>query len=65
MKRTSQQFENDFFPGWDVSKQHASAATLKRMERFLAEKKKLIERVRWWRAPDLHRRNLVIVQARG
>lgn len=56
MKRTPQQFENDFFPGWDVSKKHASPETLKWMERFIAEKR----RVRWWRAPDLRRRRIVI-----
>ena len=44
MKRTPQQFENDFFPGWAVSKKHASAATLKWMERFLAEKKLIVAR---------------------
>ena len=61
MKRTPQQFENDYFPGWAVSKKHASAATLKWMERFLAEKKLIVARARWWRAPDLRRRRIVIV----
>ena len=42
MKRTPQQFENDFFPGWDVNKKHASPATLKWQERFIAAKKKVI-----------------------
>ena len=46
MKRTPQQFENDFFVGWDEAKKHASAATLKWQDRFIAEKKRLIAR---WR----------------
>ena len=57
-----QQFENDGFPGWAVSKKHASPETLKSMERFIAEKKALIDRVQWWRAPDLRRRHLVVVR---
>jgi hypothetical protein len=60
--RTPQQFENDFFPGWDENKKHASAATLKWQEKFIAEKKALIVRARWWRAPDLRRRRIVIVR---
>jgi hypothetical protein len=54
--RTPQQFENDFFPGWDVNKTHASAATLKWQEKFLAAKKKVIERTkrrRFYIAPTL------------
>jgi hypothetical protein len=31
------------------------------MERFLAEKKLIVARARWWRAPDLRRRRIVIV----
>ena len=39
MKRTPQQFENDYFPGWAVSKKHASPEMLERLERFIAEKR--------------------------
>jgi hypothetical protein len=46
MKRTSQQFENDFFPGWGVNKKHASAATLKWQKKFIAAKKKVIRTAR-------------------
>jgi hypothetical protein len=42
-ERTPQQFENDFFPGWDVSKKYASPATLKWQEKFIAANKKVIE----------------------
>jgi len=61
MKRTPQQFESDFFPGCAVSKKSASPEMLKRMERFLAEKQALIARVKWWRAPDLRRRQIVVI----
>jgi hypothetical protein len=43
MKRTPQQFENDYFPGWAVSKKHASPEMLERLERFIAEKRALCE----------------------
>ncbi|HSH64151.1 MAG: hypothetical protein ACAH04_03860 [Methylibium sp.] len=61
MKRTPQQFENDYFPGWAVSKKHASPEMLERLERFIAEKRALIARVKWWRSPDLRQRHVVVV----
>jgi hypothetical protein len=52
VKRTPQQFENDFFPGWEISRRSASPEHV-RWREFLAEKQALIARVNWWRAPDL------------
>ena len=60
MKRTPQQFENDYFPGWAVSKKHASPEMLERLERFIAEKR-APSPVKWWRSPDLRQRHVVVV----
>ena len=65
MKRTPQQFENDFFPGWAVRKKHASAATLKWMERFLAEKKLIVARAVVASARPRRRRIVIVPDPRG
>ena len=48
-------------PGWEISKRSAPPETLRWRARFLAEKKAPIARVKWWRASDLRRRQLVVV----